>query len=61
MKNIVLASLMADHTIDIDELRKAGRDWYQMENNDQLPHLVDQHQPIIHRENVEIGRILPRE
>ena len=53
MKNIVLASLMADHTIDIDELRKAGRDWYQMENGDQLPHLVDQHQPIIHRENVE--------
>ncbi|MBS4176076.1 replication initiation and membrane attachment family protein [Lederbergia citrea] len=50
MKNIVLASLTADHGIDIDELRKAARDWYQMENNDRLPQLVDRHQPMVHRE-----------
>lgn len=51
MKNIVLSSLTANHEIDIDELRKAARDWYQMENGDRLPQLVDHHQPIRHRES----------
>lgn len=55
MQNIVLSSLTADHEINIDDLRKAARDWYQMENNDNLPQLVDRHQPVIHRESVSQG------
>lgn len=49
MKNIVLSSLSADQEIDIDELRKAARDWYQMEHENQLPQLVDRKQPVLHR------------
>ncbi|MEK3890429.1 replication initiation and membrane attachment family protein [Bacillus sp. FSL K6-3431] len=51
MQNIVLASVTADHHLDIDELRKAARDWYQMENEDKLPQLIDRHQPLNHRES----------
>ncbi|MFK4997494.1 hypothetical protein ACI2OX_08005 [Bacillus sp. N9] len=50
MKNIVLSSLNANDVIDLEEMRKAARDWYQMENADQLPELVDRHQPALHRE-----------
>jgi replication initiation and membrane attachment protein len=53
MKNIVLASLTADQKIDIEELRKAARDWFQMENNDQLPELIDRIQPVYERESVQ--------
>lgn len=41
MKNIILTAVTPEQTIEIDELRKAARDWYQMENGDQLPMLVD--------------------
>lgn len=51
MKNIILGSLSSDYKIDIEELRKAARDWYQMENEDQLPQLVDRIQPIHEREH----------
>ncbi|MBS4208801.1 replication initiation and membrane attachment family protein [Bacillus sp. FJAT-50079] len=58
MKNIVLSSLNANDTIDLEELRKAARDWYQMENADQLPELVDHHQPALHRESVTQGETM---
>ncbi|KKK38319.1 Replication initiation and membrane attachment protein [Mesobacillus campisalis] len=45
MKNIVLSALTPDSEIDIEELRKAARDWYQFENQDQLPQLMDRVQP----------------
>lgn len=53
MKNIVLASLDADQTIDIEELRKAARDWYQLEHDHQLPQLVDRVQPVYARNVIE--------
>ncbi|HEY4554596.1 MAG TPA: replication initiation and membrane attachment family protein [Bacillaceae bacterium] len=54
MKNIVLASLTAEHTIDVEELRKAARDWYQMQNEDRLPQLVDRVQPAALRNTVPL-------
>ncbi|MDE3839866.1 Replication initiation and membrane attachment protein [Bacillus methanolicus] len=48
MKNIVISAVTADNEIDIEELRKAARDWYQFEHNDQLPSLVDRVQPAIY-------------
>ncbi len=44
MKNIVISSLTADSRIDIEEMRKAARDWYQFEHQDQLPALLDRTQ-----------------
>ena len=49
MKNIVISAVTPDNEIDIEELRKAARDWYQFEHNDQLPTLVDRIQPAIHK------------
>ncbi|WP_071460341.1 replication initiation and membrane attachment family protein [Bacillus massilinigeriensis] len=46
MKNLLLGSLTEDDEIDIEELRKSARDWYQFENNDELPALLDRVQPI---------------
>ncbi|MDZ5472469.1 replication initiation and membrane attachment family protein [Bacillus sp. 31A1R] len=45
MKNLVLSSLDADDKINIEDLRKAARDWFQFENQDQLPLLIDKIQP----------------
>ncbi|WP_174729626.1 replication initiation and membrane attachment family protein [Mesobacillus harenae] len=49
MKNLVLSALTADNEIEIEELRKAARDWYQFENQDQLPDLLDRLQPMQHK------------
>ncbi|MBS4216879.1 DnaD domain protein [Bacillus sp. FJAT-49711] len=49
MKNIVLQSLTADQKINVDDLRKNARDWYQMENEARLPQLIDKIQPFIQR------------
>lgn len=51
MTNIVISSVTIDNEIDIEELRKAARDWYQFENNDRLPTLIDKTQPLIHCTN----------
>ena len=40
MKNIVLSSLDADDTIDVELLRKTARDWYGLQTGDQLPDLT---------------------
>ncbi|UII55137.1 replication initiation and membrane attachment family protein [Cytobacillus spongiae] len=45
MKNILLSAVTPDNSIDIEELRKAARDWFQLEHNDQLPSLTDRVQP----------------
>jgi replication initiation and membrane attachment protein len=44
MQGIVIRAI-DDDVIDIGELRKAARDWYQFQNQDQLPALVDKTQP----------------
>lgn len=49
MKNIVISALTEDSEINIEELRKSARDWYQFQYNDKLPSLVDRTQSLIHR------------
>lgn len=55
MQKVVLSSITPDDKIDLDELRKAARDWYQMENDDQLPQLVNRRQPVMYRESDGAG------
>ena len=49
MKNIVLSAINESSEIDIEELRKGGRDWYQFVNYDKLPSLVERTQPPMHQ------------
>ncbi|KAB2338999.1 Replication initiation and membrane attachment protein [Cytobacillus depressus] len=49
MKNIVISAITEDNEINIEELRKSARDWYQFQNQDQLPSLVDRTQPVAER------------
>lgn len=49
MKNIVISALTENNDINIEELRKSARDWYQLTNYDQLPSLVDRTQPVLHQ------------
>ncbi|WP_316570928.1 replication initiation and membrane attachment family protein [Neobacillus sp. YIM B06451] len=53
MKNIVLSAVNEKDEIDIEELRKAARDWYQFENYDKLPALVERVHPIADRVQLE--------
>nr|WP_295969921.1 DnaD domain protein [uncultured Bacillus sp.] len=49
MKNIVISAIEEDNTINLEELRKSARDWYQFEHFDQLPMLIERTQPIIYQ------------
>ncbi|ALC89708.1 Replication initiation and membrane attachment protein [Bacillus sp. FJAT-18017] len=53
MKNIVLSALNENDEIDLEELRKAARDWYQFVHYDKLPALVERVQPPAYREQLE--------
>jgi len=46
MKNIVFSVINEKDEIDIEQLRKTARDWYQLEHADDLPMLVDRTQPV---------------
>ncbi|MEH7272298.1 replication initiation and membrane attachment family protein [Neobacillus vireti] len=52
MKNFILGAINEKDEIDIEDLRKGARDWYQFENYDQLPSLVNRTQPAVHQEQV---------
>lgn len=49
MKNILFSAVDENNEINIDELRKAARDWYQFEHQDQLPSLIERTQPVFHQ------------
>ncbi|EHL73112.1 MULTISPECIES: replication initiation and membrane attachment family protein [Bacillus] len=49
MKNILLSALDENDEVDIDQLRKSARDWYQLRVNPELPELVDLVQPPVLR------------
>ncbi|OCA91349.1 Replication initiation and membrane attachment protein [Bacillus sp. FJAT-27225] len=53
MKNIVLGAINENDEIDLEELRKAARDWYQFVHYDKLPSLVERVQPPPYREQLE--------
>ena len=52
MKNFILGAINEKDEIDIEDLRKGARDWYQFENYDQLPSLINRTQPAVHQEQV---------
>ncbi|WP_045523556.1 replication initiation and membrane attachment family protein [Neobacillus niacini] len=52
MKNFILGAINENDEIDIDDLRKGARDWYQFENYDQLPSLINRTQPAVHQVQV---------
>ncbi len=45
MKNFILGAINEHDEIDIDDLRKGARDWYQFVHYDQLPSLINRTQP----------------
>jgi replication initiation and membrane attachment protein len=49
MKNFILGAINENDEIDIEDLRKGARDWYQFENYDQLPSLINRTQPAVHQ------------
>jgi replication initiation and membrane attachment protein len=53
MKNIILGAINEVSQIDIEELRKGARDWYQYVNQDQLPNLIERTQPITNQVQFE--------
>lgn len=46
MKNILMNAIESDDSINIEQLRKAARDWYQFQYGDHLPTLCDKIQPL---------------
>jgi replication initiation and membrane attachment protein len=46
MQNIAMTALDHNEMIDIEQLRKAARDWYQFDHGDYLPSLSEKIQPI---------------
>lgn len=54
MKNLLISAMdEMENRVNIEELRKSARDWYQFEHKEKLPQLVDRVQPII--KQTEIG------
>lgn len=60
MKNIVISAVNEEDEINIEELRKSARDWFQFHNQDQLPSLVDRIQPAIRHQHKK-GPATPEE
>lgn len=52
MQNIVAGACGSDQMISTEDLRKAARDWYQIEYRGEQPKLIDQKQPRHLRHNV---------
>lgn len=53
MKNLVMEAFdEGENEVNIEQLRKACRDWYQFEHNDELPQLVDKIQPLPYQEEI---------
>jgi len=53
MKNLILDAIDPNNEINLEDLRKAARNWYQFENYDQLPSLVERIQPPKYRVQIE--------
>ena len=52
MKNFILGAINEHEEINIEDLRKGARDWYQFVNYDQLPSLINRTQPIVHQTQI---------
>ncbi|MBD3108351.1 replication initiation and membrane attachment family protein [Bacillus sp. AGMB 02131] len=49
MQSVVMSAVNNNNEIDIEELRKSARNWYQIEYNSEYPSLSDQVQPAKYR------------
>lgn len=49
MQSVVMRAVNENNEIDVEELRKAARDWYQLEYNEEYPSLSDKVQPAKYR------------
>lgn len=49
MKNMVLSAITEHDEIDVEELRKSARDWYQFNHQDQLPSLIERIHPPLYQ------------
>ncbi|WP_042354829.1 replication initiation and membrane attachment family protein [Bacillus rubiinfantis] len=49
MKNFILGAINEHDEINIDDLRKGARDWYQFVHYDQLPSLINRTQPAVYQ------------
>lgn len=49
MKNLVIDCIDDQEEVNLEELRRAARDWYQLEYGDELPSLVEKIQPLIYK------------
>jgi replication initiation and membrane attachment protein len=57
MKNLVMTAMDdVQNEVNIEELRKAARDWYQLENHDSLPSLIDKIQPPLHQADMDVPK-----
>ncbi len=73
MQSVVMRAVNGQDEIDVEELRKAARDWYQIEYNEEYPSLSEKVQPAKYRSGQEkpltkederilaLERISPRE
>ncbi|RUQ25480.1 Replication initiation and membrane attachment protein [Peribacillus cavernae] len=53
MQKLVIGSVNVENEIDIEDLRKAARDWYQIEYHNEMPSLSDRVQPVIYHSQTE--------
>ncbi|GGE76785.1 replication initiation and membrane attachment family protein [Priestia taiwanensis] len=49
MKNVLMSAITGNEAIDIEQLRKSAREWYQFENGDAMPALTERIQPVKHQ------------
>jgi replication initiation and membrane attachment protein len=49
MQKLVIGSVTPDQELDLEELRKAARDWYQIEYHQDMPTLIERVQPLAYR------------
>lgn len=49
MKNFIMGAIDPNDEINIEDLRKGARDWYQFVNYDQLPSLINRTQPVAYQ------------
>ncbi|WP_191560645.1 replication initiation and membrane attachment family protein [Metabacillus idriensis] len=61
MKNVVMNAIDANETIQVENLRKAARDWYQFEHGEKLPALADKIQPVFLKSEPSSNKELSQE
>jgi replication initiation and membrane attachment protein len=49
MKNVLMSAITGNDSIDIEQLRKSAREWYQFENGDAMPALTERTQPLAYQ------------